>query len=120
MLIQIPMRVPGVSQPGLLTSQRPEMEQSLFASQRTTFSGFKKSVGEGFGPLIQMYPHPVQAALISMKPEPIHSVCSDGAQAGTPPLQRHPKLPPALTDFWCPQRNKVRARQRFSAQLFPE
>ena len=43
-------------------------------------------MGEGFGPLIQMYPHSVQADLISMKPEPIHYVCSDGAQADTPPL----------------------------------
>ena len=40
-------------------------------------------MGEGFGPLIQMYPYSVQADLISMKPEPIHYVCSDGAQADT-------------------------------------
>ena len=44
-------------------------------------------MGEGFGPLIQMYPHSVQADLIRMKPEPIHYVCSGGAQADTPPLQ---------------------------------
>ena len=31
-----------------------------------------KAVGEGFGLLIHMYPHSVQAGLISMKPEPIH------------------------------------------------
>ena len=46
-------------------------------------------MGEGFGPLIQMYPYSVQADLISMKTEPIHYVCSDGAQAATPPLQRY-------------------------------
>ena len=32
------------------------------------------------------YPHSVQAGRISMKPEPIHYVCSDGAQSDTPPL----------------------------------
>ena len=44
-------------------------------------------MGEGFRPLIRMYPHSVQADLISMKPEHMHYVCSDGAQADTPPLQ---------------------------------
>ena len=42
-------------------------------------------VGEGFVLLILMYPRSVQAGLISMKPEPIHFVCTDGAQADTPP-----------------------------------
>ena len=44
-------------------------------------------MGEGFGPLIQMYPHSVQADLNSMKPEPIYYVRSGGAQADTPQLQ---------------------------------
>ena len=57
--VRVPLRVPGVSQPGRLTSQ-------------------------GFGPLlINIYPPSVQAGLISMKPQPIHYVCSDGAQADT-------------------------------------
>ena len=82
-LFQVPLGVPSVSQLGLLTSQRPQMKQGLFASLRTNSSAFMKLVGEGFGSLIQMCPHSVQAALISMKPEPIHYVCSDGAQADT-------------------------------------
>ena len=86
--------MPGVFQPGLLTTQRPGLKQGLFASLRTTSSGFLKLVGEGFGPLIQIYPHSVQADLIRMKPEPIHLVCSDGAQADTPPLQA-----PSQADF---------------------
>ena len=44
-------------------------------------------VGEGFGPLIQIYPQSVQADLINMKPDSIPYVCMDGAQADTPPLQ---------------------------------
>ena len=44
-------------------------------------------MGEGFGLLIHIYPLSVQAALIRMKPEPIHYVRSDGAQADTQPLQ---------------------------------
>ena len=43
-------------------------------------------MGEGFGPLIHIYPHLVQADLIRMKPEPIHFVCTDGAQADTPTI----------------------------------
>ena len=93
--------MPSVLQLGLLTSkgfapggawclsttQRPGLKQGLFASLRTTSSGFLKSVGEGFGPLIHIHPHSVQADFIRMKPKPIHYVCSDGAQADTPPLQ---------------------------------
>ena len=78
--------VPGVYQPGHLTTQRPGLKQGLFASLKTTSSGFLKLVGEGFGLLIQMYPHSVQADLIRIKPEPIHYVCSNGAQADTPSL----------------------------------
>ena len=37
-----------------------------------------------------MYAHSVQADLISMKPEPIHCVCPNGAQADTPSLYSHP------------------------------
>ena len=85
----MPLGVPSVSQLGLLTSQRPQIKQGLFASLRTTSSGFLKLVGEGFGLLIHIYPHSVQAGLVRMKPEPIHYVCSDGAQADTPPLQSH-------------------------------
>ena len=79
--------MPGVFQAGLLTTQRPGLKQSLFASPRTTFSGFLKLVGEGLGSFIKMRSNSVQADLISMKPEPIHYVCSDGAQPDTPPLQ---------------------------------
>ena len=73
---------------GLLTSQRPHIKQGLFASLRTTSSVILKLVGAGFGPLKQMYPHSVQADLISMKSEPIHFVCFDGAQTNTSPLHR--------------------------------
>ena len=48
-----------------------------------TSSGFYMLVGEGFGILIHIYHHSVQAGLIRMEPEPIHYVCSDGAQADT-------------------------------------
>ena len=34
-------------------------------------------MGEGFGLLIHMYPHSVQAGLISMKPEPITTVLNN-------------------------------------------
>ena len=88
----MPLVVPNVFQLGLLTSQRPQIKQGICASLRTTSSGFLKLVGEGFGVLIQIYPHSVQAGLISMKPEPIHYVCFDGAQAETPPLQSTPGL----------------------------
>ena len=43
-------------------------------------------MGEGFGVLILIDPLSVQARLIRMKPEPIHFVCSDGAQADTPTI----------------------------------
>ena len=78
--------VPSLFQLGLLTSQRLLKKQGLFASLRTTSSGFMKLVGEGFGLLIHIYPHSVQAGLIRMKPEPIHYVCSDIAQADTPTI----------------------------------
>ena len=70
----MPLGVPSVFQQGLLTSQRPQLKQSLYASLRTTSSGFMKLVVEGFGLLIHMYPHSVQAGLISLKPDPIHYV----------------------------------------------
>ena len=44
-------------------------------------------MGTGFGLFIYIYPHSVQAGLIRMKPEAIHYVCSDGAQADTTLLQ---------------------------------
>ena len=83
----MPLGLPSSFQLGLLTSQRPQLQQGLFASLRTTSSGFLKLVGEGFVLLIHMYPPSVQAGLIREKPEPIHYVCSDGAQADTLPLQ---------------------------------
>ena len=70
----MPPGLPSVLQLGLLTSQKPQLKQGLFASLRATSSGFLKLVGEGFGFLIHMYPHSDQAGLISMKPEPIHYV----------------------------------------------
>ena len=65
----VPLGVPSVFQLGLLTSQRPQLKQDLFAFPRTISSGFLKLVGEGFGLLIHMYPHSVQAGLICMKSE---------------------------------------------------
>ena len=56
-------------------------------------------VGEGFGPLIQIYPHLVQAGLIRTKPETIHYVYSDGAQADTPPLQCEGSSQKKITAF---------------------
>ena len=83
----MPLGVPSFFQLGLLASQIPLLEQSLFAPLKTTSSGFLKLVGEGFDPYIYMYPHSVQAGLIIMLPEPIHYENSDGVHADTSPLQ---------------------------------
>ena len=52
--------------------------------------GYWELVGEGFGPLIQIYLYSVQADLIRMKPESMHYVCFDEAQADTPQLHGNP------------------------------
>ena len=52
----MPLGVPSVFQLGLLASQIPLLEQSLFAPLKTTSSGFLKLMGESFNFYMIMYP----------------------------------------------------------------
>ena len=86
-LSHVSLRMPSISQAGILTSQGERLNHGLVASLGTTFSRFLKLVGEVFDSYVYMYPHSVLAGLIRMSPEPVHYVCSDGAQTDFLSLQ---------------------------------